>query len=176
MKKYICHGHELDKQHLIKELGDVAWYLAEAAHALGVPLEEVLAANIEKLKRRYPDGFSTEKSIDKYLCDTISAVFQTVYVADRGTNRIVFASNNPEIVNRFQKNYPKNGHALTPILSSLAANLTPYEGGDLILTDDKAPVELLGMQVIDEMIMNELNYYKKLFKGMSIQEILDNLQ
>lgn len=64
VKKHFCHGHELNKEHLIKELGDVAWYLAEAAHALGVTLEDVLQSNIEKLKRRYPEGFSTEKSIE----------------------------------------------------------------------------------------------------------------
>ena len=64
VKKHICHGHALDKQHLIKELGDVAWYLAEAAHALGVSLEEVFEGNIEKLRKRYPKGFSTQKSIE----------------------------------------------------------------------------------------------------------------
>ena len=64
VKKHFCHGHELNKEHLIKELGDVAWYLAEAAQALGVTLEDVLQSNIEKLKRRYPEGFSTEKSIE----------------------------------------------------------------------------------------------------------------
>ncbi len=63
VKKHLCHGHELNKAHLIKELGDVAWYIAEAAYALGVSLEDVLTANIEKLKKRYPEGFSTEKSI-----------------------------------------------------------------------------------------------------------------
>ena len=55
-------GHELDKEHLIKELGDVAWYLAETAAALDVPLEDVLQMNIDKLKKRYPDGFETERS------------------------------------------------------------------------------------------------------------------
>ena len=39
VKKWLMQGHELDKEHLIKELGDVAWYLAEAATALDVPLE-----------------------------------------------------------------------------------------------------------------------------------------
>ncbi len=47
---------------LIKELGDVAWYLAETATALDIGLDEVLERNIEKLKNRYPEGFSTEKS------------------------------------------------------------------------------------------------------------------
>ena len=63
VKKHLCHGHALNKDELVKELGDVAWYLAEAATALGVSLEDILKGNIEKLKRRYPEGFSTEASI-----------------------------------------------------------------------------------------------------------------
>ena len=62
VKKWMAHGHELDKDHLAKELGDIAWYLAEAATALDVDLEDILQANIEKLKKRYPDGFSCERS------------------------------------------------------------------------------------------------------------------
>ncbi len=65
VKKWLAQGHELDKEKLIKEIGDVAWYIAEIATALGVTLEEVLTLNIEKLKRRYPDGFSTEASLKR---------------------------------------------------------------------------------------------------------------
>ena len=52
VKKWMAQGHELDKEHLKKELGDIAWYLAEAATALDVSLEEVFQANIDKLKKR----------------------------------------------------------------------------------------------------------------------------
>ena len=62
VKKWMAHGHELDKAHLAKESGDIAWYLAEAATALDMDLEEILQANVEKLKKRYPEGFSCEKS------------------------------------------------------------------------------------------------------------------
>ncbi|MBR2650292.1 MAG: nucleoside triphosphate pyrophosphohydrolase family protein [Clostridia bacterium] len=62
VKKHLAQGHELDREHLIKELGDIAWYLAEVAYVLGVPLEEVLQKNIDKLKARYPEGFDKEKS------------------------------------------------------------------------------------------------------------------
>ena len=65
VKKHLFHGHELDRAALIKELGDVAWYLAEAAEALEIPLEEIFERNIEKLKKRYPEGFSEEKSINR---------------------------------------------------------------------------------------------------------------
>lgn len=65
VKRHLAQGHELDRDNLIKELGDVAWYLAETAMALDVELEEVLIRNIEKLKKRYPEGFSREKSINR---------------------------------------------------------------------------------------------------------------
>ena len=65
VKKWLAQGHELDKDKLIKELGDIAWYLAETAYALDVPLEDVLQSNIDKLKKRYPEGFDLEKSIHR---------------------------------------------------------------------------------------------------------------
>ena len=65
VKKHLAQGHELDKEHLIKELGDIAWYLAETAYALDVELEDVLIQNIEKLKKRYPEGFQKEQSINR---------------------------------------------------------------------------------------------------------------
>ena len=65
VKRHLAQGHELNREELIKELGDVAWYLAETAFALNVELEEVFIRNIEKLKKRYPEGFSTEKSINR---------------------------------------------------------------------------------------------------------------
>ncbi len=63
VKKWLAQGHELDKERLAKELGDIAWYLAEAATALDVSLEQILQANIDKLKKRYPDGFESQRSM-----------------------------------------------------------------------------------------------------------------
>ena len=65
VKKWFAHGHELDREHLKKELGDIAWYLAEASTALDLTLEEILEANIEKLRKRYPEGFETKRSVDR---------------------------------------------------------------------------------------------------------------
>lgn len=65
VKKHLAQSHALDREALIKELGDVAWYLAETAYALDVPLEEVCQRNIDKLRTRYPEGFSAEKSINR---------------------------------------------------------------------------------------------------------------
>lgn len=65
VKKYVFHGHELDKESLKKELGDVLWYLACCASALDVDLDEIGQLNIEKLKNRYPNGFSKEDSLNR---------------------------------------------------------------------------------------------------------------
>lgn len=65
VKKHLAQGHPLDREKLAKELGDIAWYLAETAYAIGYPLEEVFQMNIDKLKARYPEGFSSENSINR---------------------------------------------------------------------------------------------------------------
>lgn len=65
VKKHLAQGHELDKEKLAKELGDVAWYLAETATAIGYDLEDIFQMNIDKLKKRYPEGFSVEKSVNR---------------------------------------------------------------------------------------------------------------
>lgn len=65
VKKWLMQGHELDKKHLVRELGDVAWYLAEAATALNVPLEAVFQGNLDKLRRRFPNGFDTGASVNR---------------------------------------------------------------------------------------------------------------
>ena len=62
VKKWLAQGHQLDKERMKSELGDVAWYLAETATALDVPLEQIFQA---KLHKRYPQGFSTEDSVNR---------------------------------------------------------------------------------------------------------------
>ena len=62
MKKHLYQGHALDQEKLIKELGDIAWYLAEAATGLNIDLSEVLQRNLDKLHARYPQGFDTNRS------------------------------------------------------------------------------------------------------------------
>lgn len=62
VKKHLMQGHDFDKEKFAKELGDVAWYLAEAATAINMDLETILQMNIDKLKKRYPEGFDSEKS------------------------------------------------------------------------------------------------------------------
>ena len=65
VKKHLFQGHALDREKLIDELGDVAWYLAVTSRALGADLDEVLTHNVEKLRKRYPEGFDPERSIHR---------------------------------------------------------------------------------------------------------------
>lgn len=65
VKKWIFQGHKLDTEHLAKELGDIAWYLAISADAIGYDLESIMRMNVEKLRVRYPDGFDSERSIHR---------------------------------------------------------------------------------------------------------------
>ena len=65
VKKWLMQGHELDKERLVKELGDAEWYLAEAATALDIPLEAVFQGNLDKLRQRFPNGFDTGASVNR---------------------------------------------------------------------------------------------------------------
>lgn len=65
IKKVLLHGHSLDKQKLARELGDVLWYVALGASTLQMSLSEIAQINIDKLKKRYPEGFSEERSINR---------------------------------------------------------------------------------------------------------------
>ena len=65
VKKYKYQGHELNIDKLIEELGDVLWYAAETADSVGIPLDIVAQRNIDKLKERFPEGFSKDKSINR---------------------------------------------------------------------------------------------------------------
>jgi NTP pyrophosphatase (non-canonical NTP hydrolase) len=61
----VYQGHEFDEEEMKKELGDLLWFIAEYCTIKKWPLEEIMHMNIDKLKRRYPDGFSEELSINR---------------------------------------------------------------------------------------------------------------
>jgi NTP pyrophosphatase (non-canonical NTP hydrolase) len=62
VKKATFQGHTINREHIAKELGDVCWYIAETANAIGYDLETIMQMNIDKLMKRYPDGFSADRS------------------------------------------------------------------------------------------------------------------
>ncbi len=114
--------------------------------------------------------------INAWLSDTISSVFGEVYTVDASgsTNRELFASDNPAMLENLSENCEKlSDSELIQLMERVQNNLTEYEHGDRILTDDKAPVELLGMEVIDDLIQEELIYYKKAFKEKGIRGLIE---
>ena len=116
-----------------------------------------------------------EDGINAYLQDTISSVFSSVYTADvRGSsNRELFASQNPEIASLLADNTARcENEALRNMLTEVSERLVSCKPGSRILTDDKAPVELLGMKTIDSMISEELAYYKQRFAEEGIAGII----
>ncbi len=119
---------------------------------------------------------SSEGSINDYLADTISSVFSEVYTVDvaGSTNRELFASDDPYMKDKLMDNVRRNISIrnssaenvpdtekrladLENMMEKVDSRLLRYEPGNRLLTDDKAPVELLGMRVIDEIIRDELN-------------------
>ena len=103
---------------------------------------------------------NSEGNINEYLSDTIASVFSNVYTADvyGATNRELFASDNQVMLDNLYANAgrPDSSDELSSLMSRVSLSLTHYDAGDRILTDDKAPVELLGMRVIDEIIRDEI--------------------
>lgn len=69
LKKHYFQGHPIDKEHLAKELGDILWYIAISADAIGYDLDTVASMNVRKLEARYPNGFESEKSLNRAAGD-----------------------------------------------------------------------------------------------------------
>lgn len=115
-------------------------------------------------------------NITEYLSDTIAKVFDEVYTVDVpfNTNRELFATDNPNVLKVFADNMEKeNNRNLSDMMEMVSSHLTAYEKGDYLMTDDQAPVELLGMRVIDEIIKNEVEYYKDIYNEEGIEGLLN---
>lgn len=68
VKKIVYHGHPLDddtREKIAKEIGDILWYCAMGSRGIGVSLSEIARMNVEKLRKRYPGGFSTDQSLKR---------------------------------------------------------------------------------------------------------------
>ena len=113
--------------------------------------------------------------INSWLADTISSVFSNVYTIDvaGSTNRELFASDSDKMTERLRENLAAIANPeLHSLMEKTVDGLAPYVSGGRVLTDDKAPVELLGMKVIDGLIQEELEYYRKEFKENGIQALI----
>ena len=117
-----------------------------------------------------------EGNINDYLKGTISSCFSSVYTCSAGSNIILLASNSVDIYQKFNDNLPKvKNNQLKNLMLNVKNNLTKVEKSNYILTDDKAPVEVLGMKVLDEIIGEELQSVKQMIQGKSLKELLDML-
>ena len=116
-----------------------------------------------------------EGDINQYLSDTISAVFPNVWTVDvaGSTNRELFASFNANALSVMEDNISATEEEdLRGMMEYVRENLVRYEPGTNVMTDDKAPVELLGMQVIDSLIGEEASYYKDIYDREGIEGLL----
>ncbi|MDO4273585.1 MAG: fused MFS/spermidine synthase [Eubacteriales bacterium] len=119
-----------------------------------------------------------EGNINQYLSDTIGAVFDSVYTVDvyGSTNRELFAAKDDRIMEDFgQRISSVEDQELRELLAGVESRMEKYEKGSYLLTDDKAPVELLGMEVIDDIIQDEIGYYRNIFREEGVQGLLDRL-
>lgn len=118
-----------------------------------------------------------EGSINQYIADTISQVFSNVYTVDvkGSTNRELFAAN-VDFNETFARNISREkDYNLKHMMNKVSDNLSSYSAGNYIMTDDKAPVELLGMKVIDGLISKEVSYYKDIFEEHGIKGLIEEL-
>ena len=116
--------------------------------------------------------------INQYLADTISSVFGNVYTVevDNSTNRELFASYNNDMMGVLNDNISGIKDAdLRFMMNKVRDNSIAYNAGKLIMTDDNAPVELLGMKVIDKIIRDEVAYCKEIFDENGVQGVIDAL-
>jgi len=121
---------------------------------------------------------SGEGSINDYLADTISRVFKNEYTVDitNNTNRELFASDDDSIIEKLENNIANiSDDELKSFMSIATSELIKYEPGNYVLTDDKAPVEVLSMRALDGIINDEVDYYKKLYKEKGLKGIIDGV-
>ena len=117
-------------------------------------------------------------NITEYLSDTISSVFDEVMTVDvkGSTNRELFASVKGGMKERMSEELAKEEQGdLINMMQYVAERLSVYEAGNLVMTDDKAPVELLGMRVIDSIIADEVAHYKKVYAEEGLKGLIEVL-
>lgn len=119
-----------------------------------------------------------EGDINQYLADTIANVFDNIYTVDvaGSTNRELFASQHSDMIEVLSDHVENLSDAgLQNMMQRVADNSSAYVTGDYLMTDDKAPVELLGMQVIDQLIQEEVAYYKDIYEEQGISGLMEHL-
>lgn len=125
-----------------------------------------------------------DDGINTCLADTIASVFPQVKTIDvpGNTNRVLFAGSDIADREAFAKSIdalssedPVKKATIKPFLMTAYDGLTEYNAGGHILTDDQAPVELLGMRAIDQLVAGELAVYQEMYREQGLQGIMDEL-
>ncbi len=124
----------------------------------------------------------SEGNINEYLADTIADVFPQVYTVDVSgtTNRILYASGKDTMRSNLEEavrggfggNGSSSGQEFLELMKRILNTMEPYRAGGRKLTDDQAPVELLGMRAIDEIIQEEIGYYKDVLQREGVGGLL----
>ena len=125
----------------------------------------------------YSDEISDD-SINVYLADTIAAVFENVSVVDvaGSTNKELFATDSEDYLTKLRDNIPlEENETLSSMMQRVSDTITDYESRGHLMTDDKAPVELLGMKQIDLIIKDEVSYYKEIYEKEGLKGLLELL-
>ena len=137
----------------------------------------VMNMNMHSIQEEGTQGAPAE-DITFYLTDTVASVFPNVKTVNvpGSTNREVFASANVDLQNALEAGMADiSDEDLSAQLAKVEKGLMDIERGSRIFTDDKAPVELLGMQTIDTIIRDEVGYYKEVFKEEGLSGLIEVL-
>ncbi|WP_103868330.1 spermidine synthase [Butyrivibrio sp. Su6] len=137
----------------------------------------VMVVNMNMYSDESQSG-SQQATINTYLADTISSVFKNVVVVDvpGATNKELFATESDEFLTNLESNAAKEeNEKLAAMMERALLTATEYEAGENIMTDDKAPVELLGMKQIDSIIKDEVQYYKEIYRSQGIEGLINSL-
>lgn len=120
-----------------------------------------------------------DEGINAYLSDPVASVFGEVYTINvaRSSNVELFAAvEGSNILGKMTENAGMEENTeLNALMARILDELTEYQGGGKIMTDDRAPVELLGMKAIDSLIFNEVSYYKSVFKKYGFKGLINAL-
>lgn len=120
------------------------------------------------------EGVEIDEKITK-LSRQYFSLPQSVPVTTYDGRAFLNSSDNKDIINVLSANTAAlNNRELKNMMARVVSNIDQYDKGNYVLTDDKAPVELLGMQVIDELIKDEVSYYKDIYKSDGIKGLLNS--
>lgn len=172
-----------DGRAYLQNAGTYDVILVDAYQDITIPFQMSTAEFFSQVKAHLKEGgvmavnmnmrSGSEGSINEYLCDTIASVFGSAWTVpvENGTNLELFASDDPAALTRLRTGKTDSAE-LRAMMDRVAAALTPVTGGGHILTDDRAPVEVLGMRALDELIAGELSGVRDALKNGSIRELL----